>query len=492
MVEMRTDSDIAKLAVAIRLGSFVAAAGCGKTEQIANATRLSQGRRLILTHTHAGVDVLRQRLRKLKVPRTKFRLDTIAGWCLRYAASFPARSGLVSLVPRTNGEWNAVYQAAARLVSSGAVNSVISASYCGVFVDEYQDCSLLQHEVVTALSGALPVCVFGDPLQAIFDFKEQEPVDWHTHVYPTFPKAGELTKPWRWLERENSPFAVWLQKMRVALEADGEIDLSGCPDCVTWEVLPSDPKIRTNKIVEACKRARGEAGDGTLVVIGDAASIGARAYIAKQLAKAGFSNIEPIGCATLYAAAKKFEKERDFKQLTATMAFISDCMTGTGETPFLSAVEAREKGSRKGTAQFGPLVDLGLALVDNPTPANRLALLDGFHSRDGCHCFRREMFYAMRAALLICVGRPSCTLVDAIWEVQSRARHAGRIIAKRCVGSTLLVKGLEFDHAVVVHTPEMTSKDWYVSLTRASGTLRLLVPARKFAPANARFAGVET
>jgi hypothetical protein len=90
-----TDSAIAHLASTLRLGIIVAAAGCGKTEQIANATQLSGGRRLILTHTHAGVDVLRQRLKKLNVPRTKFRLDRIAGWCLRYAASFAARSGLV-------------------------------------------------------------------------------------------------------------------------------------------------------------------------------------------------------------------------------------------------------------------------------------------------------------------------------------------------------------------------------------------------------------
>jgi DNA helicase-2/ATP-dependent DNA helicase PcrA len=479
----KEDSAIAHLASTLRLGSIVAAAGCGKTEQIANATHLSGGRRLILTHTHAGVDVLRQRLKKLKVPRSRFRLDTIAGWCLRYAASFPVRSGLGSFTPRTDGEWNAVYQAVAKLINSGAVNSVLSTSYCGAFVDEYQDCSLLQHEVVTALSKVLPVCVFGDPLQAIFDFKGQEPVDWQTQVYPAFAQAGELSKPWRWLKAEkgNAPLAAWLQKMRTALEAGGELDLAGCPDCVKWEILPTDPRFRTNKIVEVCKRARDQAGDDALVVIADAASIGARAYIAKQLAKAGFSKIEPISCTTLYAAAKKFEKEKDFNQLKATMSFIGDCMTGTSETPFLDAVEARRKGSRKGTAQFGPLIDLGVALVDSPTPANRLALLDGFHGRDDSYCFRREMFYAMRTALLICISQPSCTLADAIWEVQSRARHAGRIIAKRSVGSTLLVKGLEFDHAVVVHTPGMTRKDWYVALTRASVTLTLLVPALRFA-----------
>jgi DNA helicase-2/ATP-dependent DNA helicase PcrA len=338
---------------------------------------------------------------------------------------------------------------------------------------------------VTALSEVLPVCVFGDPLQAIFDFKGQEPVDWPTQVYPAFAKAGELLRPWRWLkaENENAPLAVWLKKMRTALEAGMDIDLAGCPDCVKWEILPTDPRFRTNKIVGACKRARGQAEDDALVVIADAANIGARAYIAKQLAKAGFSKIEPISCATLYSAAKKFEKETGFNQLRAMMAFIGDCMTGTGETSFLKAVEARRKGSTKGAGQFGSLIDLGVALVESSTPANRLALLDGFHGRDDSYCFRREMFYAMRAALLICISRQSCTLADAIWEVQSRARHAGRMVAKRSVGSTLLVKGLEFDHAVVIHTPGMTRKDWYVALTRASVTLTLLVPAQRFTPA---------
>jgi hypothetical protein len=480
MADEKYDSDIASLAKAVRLGSVIAAAGCGKTEQIANATHLSEGRRLILTHTHAGVDVLRECLKKFNVPRSKFRLDTIAGWCLRYAASFPIRSGLNFAVPRSDSEWNAVYQATAHLIKSGAINPVLAASYCGVFVDEYQDCSLLQHEVVVELSGVLPTCVFGDPLQAIFDFDGQEPVDWETQVFPTFIKIGVLTYPWRWLKKGNRDLAEWLSKARAALEAGNVVDLAACPKCVKWDTLPSNPKFKTNKIVETCKRARGEAGDDTLVVIADAASIGARAYIAKQLAKAGFSKIEPVSCMTLYAAAKKFEREKDFAQLEVTMKFVGDCMTGTSEADFLRAVQARRNGSKKGTAQFGPLVDLGVSLLNHPTAANRLALLEAFYRRDECYCNRREMFYAMRAALLICVSRPACTLPDAIWEVQSRARHAGRLVSRRCVGSTLLVKGLEFDHTVVVHTANMTRRDWYVALTRASKSLTLLVPGQKF------------
>lgn len=54
------DEDLmGRLVCSVQAGSVVAAAGCGKTEQIVKATGHGEGRRLILTHTHAGVDALR-------------------------------------------------------------------------------------------------------------------------------------------------------------------------------------------------------------------------------------------------------------------------------------------------------------------------------------------------------------------------------------------------------------------------------------------------
>ena len=88
------DCDFAKKAAAVTRGSIIAPAGFGKTEQIARASSVALGRRLILTHTHAGVDALRKRLVKLNVPSSKYRVDTIAGWSLRYGLSFPKHSGL--------------------------------------------------------------------------------------------------------------------------------------------------------------------------------------------------------------------------------------------------------------------------------------------------------------------------------------------------------------------------------------------------------------
>lgn len=478
---MRNDPDagIAALAASVARGSVVAAAGCGKTEQIVRAVQITEGRRLILTHTHAGVDVLRSRLKRHKVPSDKFRIDTIAGWCLRYSASFPNRSGLICDAPQDK-EWNAVYEAAANLIKSGAVKGILASSYSGVFVDEYQDCTGLQHQVIKALAAHLPVCIFGDPLQAIFDFKGQNPVDWDVDVFPIFGKAGELTTPWRW--GENSELANWLADVRCTLEQGGAIDLTSRPACVIWERLPDDPKFRQGKIVGVCKSVMGKAKDEGLVVIGDGANINMRAKLAQQLATMGFSNIEPLGSKHLYSFAKEIEAATGHARLEKVLDFICACMIGAEKTLFLNSVKSHQSGGKRGAAKFGDLVKIGIAVADGTMDESVLELIQGFHSRETTRLFRREMYFAMRSALQIKFARQHDTLTDAIWDVQNRIRHTGRTIGKRSIGSTLLVKGLEFEHAVIIHANNMSRKDWYVALTRATNSVTILSPSESFSP----------
>lgn len=53
-----------------------------------------------------------------------------------------------------------------------------------VLVDEYQDCTISQHKTAKALSRTVPVIVFGDPLQGIFDFGAEPIVNWTNNVLP--------------------------------------------------------------------------------------------------------------------------------------------------------------------------------------------------------------------------------------------------------------------------------------------------------------------
>lgn len=483
---MADDEEIARLAVSLRRGSIVAAAGCGKTEQIARAVGISARRRLILTHTHAGVDALTRRLKKHRISGDKYRIDTIAGWCLRFAAAFPRRSGIVATVPTTPANWDAVYLAGAQLLDSGAVDGVLLASYGGCFVDEYQDCTLQQHQVISRLANLLPTCVFGDPLQAIFDFRDQQPVDWDTDVFPTFVKSAELSMPWRWRNANNRELAEWLSDIRTALEQNNPIDLSSRPQCVTWTALPADPTRHQATIVGQCLDAMSENDLGNLIVIGDSTSENRRSALAQKLAKQGFANIEPIGCKTLHSAATAIDKADGVARLKALLGFVSKCMTGADKTAFERAIDARQQGRRLGQAQFGSLFLVTNAVIADGGELAMLAFLQGMRDRPGSYLYRREMFYAMRSALQTKAASRLPALSAAVWEVQNRIRHAGRHLGDRSIGSTLLVKGLEFDRAIVLAADTMTNKDWYVALTRATTKLRIIATSERFSPTGTR------
>ena len=226
---MAPDDEVLRRLVTERRGHIVAAAGCGKTELIAKAVRvMTTGRHLVLTHTHAGVDALRRRMHRFGIPGSAYRVETIAGWALRYARAYPGMSGFRKEMPRGD-DWPEVYAAAARLVERRAIRSVITGSYSGVCVDEYQDCSKRQHELILALAELIPVRVLGDPLQGIFDFpKGDQQVDWTTDVVARFPLLGSLTTPHRWATK-NPELGRWLLSARVALERGEPLNLVGAP-----------------------------------------------------------------------------------------------------------------------------------------------------------------------------------------------------------------------------------------------------------------------
>lgn len=479
MVEV-DPSELARTIRATKAGSIVAAAGCGKTEQIALTVKAGSGRTLVLTHTHAGKDALQQRLKKLSAPSSAYKLDTIAGWCLRYAASYPVTSDLKSSEPKTDTEWKKVYESADALIRSGIVNRVLEASYSCVLVDEYQDCGQLQHSVLTALSGVLPVCVFGDPLQAIFDFKGQEPVDWEHDVFPWFPRIQRLTKPWRWLKAANEDHADWLEGVRGALESGNGLNFSREIKTVKWHWLPNQDGPRSAAIRKVCLEKMGL--DGRLVVIADSTNSNGRAEIAKKLAKQRFTSIEATNEKTLFGHAKAIDIAHDDARLGACLKFLDKCMLGVTKSAFQKAVNSRKTGGKLGTKLFGGLIDIGVQ-VDGPDGKDHvLELLQGFLNRDSTFPYRREMLTMMRSALNTVRCGDANSLVEALTSVQARSRHLGRVIYRRSVGSTLLVKGLEFEHVVIVASENMSVKDWYVALTRATKTVTILSPRRRFFP----------
>jgi len=87
---------------------IVAPAGYGKTELIAQSVGCSEGRQLVLTHTHAGVDSIRKKLRKYSISSSKYNVETIHSFALRFAGSYPKTTKLPFEQPQENEEYNQV------------------------------------------------------------------------------------------------------------------------------------------------------------------------------------------------------------------------------------------------------------------------------------------------------------------------------------------------------------------------------------------------
>jgi DNA helicase-2/ATP-dependent DNA helicase PcrA len=103
-----------------------------------------------------------------------------------------------------------------------------------------------------------------------------------------------------------------------------------------------------------------------------------------------------------------------------------------------------------------------------------LTVLEMAPQRGGGWVYRRELHYALCSALRGVLTGNHATLYDAVWDVQNRRRHAGRRFGLRSVGSTLLVKGLEFDHVIVADTERLGRNDLYVALTRGAKSVTII------------------
>jgi hypothetical protein len=99
--------------------------------------------------------------------------------------------------------------------------------------------------------------------------------------------------------------------------------------------------------------------------------------------------------------------------------------------------------------------------------------------------YRRELWREMERSIERHLRDPERRLRDAAWKTRDRARRAGRTVDHRTVSRTLLIKGLEFDHAIVLNAGDHDAKNLYVAMTRGSRSLTVLSsePRLRLSPA---------
>lgn len=452
--------------------SLIAPAGTGKTQVVVEAAGSFRERcQLILTHTHAGVDALRRRLRELKIASERYQVDTIAGWCLRFVRSYPSTSGVRVETPR--GEmWDEVYAGAARFFSRPFAREILTASYAGCFVDEYQDCTVQQHAVVLAIAHVLPTRLLGDPLQGIFGFGSTQLVDWGQAVQPSFPAISGLSIPWRW-RTTNPSLGSFVVSARAQLIAGASLDLSH----PAVRIVPENGRPLQSTI-SLCHRLA-DAQSGRVVVLRR------DPWQCAQLSRSlggRYSVVEAIDCKDLYEAAENFSTLRGADLAAALVATASKCLTsiGTEMEPLLNLIRkgSRQRRTTRHALQFSSL----WAVADSGSIHAVREALTVLRKTAGAVLHRRELFDALMESIDCCEGSCLSGLRDAAWKVRDRDRHRGRSLPMYGVATPLVVKGLEFDHAVVLDIESMNAAQAYVALSRAQKSLWIVAGSSRLAP----------
>lgn len=455
---------------AITRGTVTAPAGCGKTQLIAHALAGHRSIKpiLVLTHTNAGVAALRGRLDRAGVPTNAYRLSTIDGWAIRLIATFPSRSAHDPETLRLANparDYPAIRDAAWKLLQAGHVSEVLKASYAHLIVDEYQDCSVPQHSIVYFLSLILPTCVLGDPMQAIFGFRGNALADWNQQVCAHFPVVAELATPWRWRNAGAEALGQWLLEARRLLAAGQSVDLrSGPPEHVSWmqAIPPNDHPQRL-----AAARTAPPTADGRVLIIADSRNRAAQQSFASQTP--GASTVEAVDLQDLIAFASGFDVGAP-NALEQLLALAQSVMTNVG----VAELRRRLESLARGTARNPPTdaENRALAFRHEPSLTAAAALLSELRALPNVRVHRPAILYGVLKALRE-ASSGTVPLAEAARRVREENRLLGRPLPKRAVGSTLLLKGLEAEVAVLLSIEGMTAQNLYVAMTR--GSMKLVV-----------------
>ena len=483
-------------------GLLIAPAGHGKTTAIADCIMQcpDESCHLILTHTHAGIASLREKLKMKKVPRNKYQIDTITGLAQRYVLSYEGNKNLPS--NEDNSYFPTVVQHCTELMNSAMIQIIIKASYNGVFVDEYQDCTIEQHEMVLALSKNLPLHILGDPLQGIFSFEKNALVDFERDL-TGFQTYNFLNYPWRW-HNTNEELGGQILSMRQCLEAHKPILLDKI-NCKGLEVVfhSSSADLHNDSFLKVLRSTIKRNVDNSFLIIypsydepNKTGQIQRRGTLLdrKNLKIAidygyNFHMIDAIDSKIFYSCSRKIDdfinscharrriqKIKTLYDIMQAMHFGVSAMNDWIDRDNNRIKHKRDKECKTKGEKLQLLFDM---LEDKPNLSNLMMMFDYVYSLTKNKCHFKELYCEIKRASEIAIN-DHIPMYEAMVRLKNGIRHMGRKIEGRCIGTTLLTKGLEFDTVVLYEAHKFVdAKNFYVAISRARKKLVIITSAPK-------------
>tara|TARA_R110000868_G_scaffold43192_2_gene145730 strand:- start:1806 stop:3332 length:1527 start_codon:yes stop_codon:yes gene_type:complete len=484
-----------------------APAGCGKTYQGANfakraASGLSDGRVLILTHTHAACGVFAKETRE---QHRKVEIRTIDSLIVQIASAYHKSLGLPPDPYRWArehgaGSFEQLGALVARLLSHHPmVSQALAARYPVVIGDEHQDSSTDQHAAIMALNAAgAHVRIFGDPMQRIYGGKTQAAVSADRTRWDDLKAAGafgELEKPHRWCDGSRE-LGSWILEARQVLKDGGQIDLTGTlPDGLHIHFAENQAQQRTGFQLNTAHRAPLDAAINSraqiLVLTGEnALATSLRAFWNRQIPIWEGHTRDALGD---LVTAISSNTDNPAPIAEAVVGFLGNVAVGFSPSSHGNQLvqEVRDGCTKQRREKPAHIQDLGRFILDQP---NHVGVAKCLHHlaelRDvqtpGFDKIKIDYRQEYRDAVRL---SEFASPEDGLGEINRRRSFARPMPPAKAISTVHKAKGLECDHAMIVPCDASRFSGTYysrcrlyVALSRAKRSLTLVLSRNRPTP----------
>ncbi len=444
---------------------LIAPAGYGKTHTISECLNHTEGKQLILTHTHAGVSSIKEKLKKAKIDSKKYSVETITSYAQKYVLAYSKKEEIPNQeVPKTYYPF--IIKEFIRFLKLSPIRKIVKSNYTGLFVDEYQDCTEAQHELVLLLAELFPCRILGDPLQGIFSFNDRlVDLDNVEDMKEFLDDSFELSTPWRWKIGGNEKLGNDLKNIRKLLLEKKSVDLSEFSSINLKETEDLYDKENSTEIFKIIREEK-----SLLIISPISTNNSSRLSFIQR-----FSNLcllmESIDDKDFYKISKELDdlvENYSFKTLKDIMLKL---FAKTDLNEWFNDKGIKNKKDIEDKKRTEPIKERLEKLNSIFSFDELLKILNDISRTLKIKCYRKELLYSLKSALQE-AQEEKLTVYESMMNHRNLVRRNGKKVTGKCVGTTLLTKGLEFETVIIIDVQKFDCpKNLYVALTRASKKL---------------------
>lgn len=442
-------------------GLIMAPAGHGKTEDIVSQVEHNKFNKkvLILTHTNIGVQELENRLKKKKINLKKINVCTIASFALKYIKMFPSLSGFNNDKKLFE---NDIYEQMSNLLNNIHIREIVRNTYEQLFVDEYQDCSLSQHKMIKGLCNILNYKIYGDPLQSIYEFNDL-PVNFDEITTNDFELIGKLDYPWRW-NNKNKKLGEWILEVRKEIENNNVIDLYTIQNTVKF-IKSAD--INKSLISLGFQYIHNNIPNVILTKL----TYQAKNYVKKFAGK--YKMQEEIECNDLKKFTELVNESKKEEVLIELFNILKSSYTGLNKFDNIISkvrIHSYDFSKLKTNKELGNII---IEYLDNEQldVEKLIRIIKLIENSSGIKLCRYDLISIMKKILNNIKVNPNKNPLDILRDITSNRRQKKFTYL---ISRVLLVKGMQFENVIIIEPENMTKKEFYVAISRATNSLTII------------------